>query len=230
MKKYLLATGLSTMLILSACGNDEENTEQTEATEQEQEEVEQEETTESTETTEAEESEVEEQEVIEGDESEQSDDTESETDETESNGEVSELTDGTYEIEMATVEITNTEILPPDEYDEEQHERLLVTYEVTSKVTPEETGEVDVSAFTVWLATVTATQETNETIANLDYGFTPEEYFDYQDTEMNVIKEGETVENVAIYNLENRDYPVTLEINQGVEGESLGNMEIDVSE
>lgn len=210
MKKLFLGSALSTALLLSACGDSEAETEEMKAEETE---VETDESKEPAETEKAEES----AEEL----------TEEESEEAEG---VKPLENNTYEIEMAKVEVTNTEILQPSEMDENNKDRLVVTYEVTSKVSPEEAGEVEVSPFNIWLATVEATQENETSIANLEYGFTPEEYFDYQNTEMNVIKKDATVENVAIYELDNRDNPVVLNITQGLGGQELGTIEIDVSE
>lgn len=209
MKKLLLGTVLSTALILAACGSEEPEKETMKAEETD---VENEKSEAPAETEKAEES------------------AEEITEEEDSSEGVKQLENGTYEIEMAKVEITGTEIIPPDEFDEAGKERLVVTYEVTSKVTPEESGDVEVSPWSVWMATIRATQENETSIVNLDYGFTPEEYFSYQDTEMNVIKKDATVENVAIYELDNRDNPVILNASQGIAGEDLGSIEIDVSE
>lgn len=210
MKKLLLGSVLSTALLLAACGDSDSETEEMKAEETE---VENEESKEPVESEKAEES------------AEEVSDEESE----ESEG-VKPLENNTYEIEMAKVEVTNTEVIPADDLDEEGKERLVVTYEVTSKVSPEESGEVEVSPMTVWMATVEATQENETSIANLEYGYTPKEYFDYQDAQSDVIKKDATVENVAIYSLDNLDNPVVLNITQGIGGQDLGTIEIDVSE
>lgn len=215
MKKLLMTTALSSVLLLAACSD----TEETETMKAEEAEVETESSEDSSERMNAEEKENAEEESEEL----------SEEVESEENADVKPMENGIYEIQMARVEITGTEILPPDEYDEAAKDRLVVTYEVTSKVSPEEAGEVEVSPFNVWLATMEATQENDTSIVNLNYGFTPEEYFSYQDTEMNVIKKDATVENVAIYELDNRENPVILNATQGLGGQDLGTIEIDVS-
>lgn len=208
MKKLLLTSVLSTALLLAACG--EESEPETIKAEDNTEVVEEVEATE----TEKLETVEEETETVEQD---------------SSSDEIKSFENNAFEIQMARVEITGSEILPPDEYDDSGKERLIVRYEVTSKVSPEESEEVDVSAWSVWMETMSATQENETSIANLEHGFTPEEYFDYQDTEMNVIKKDATIENIAIYNLDNRDYPVVLKATQGIAGDDLGSIEIDVS-
>lgn len=208
MKKLLMTTTLSSVLLLAACSD----TEETETMKAEEAEVETESSEDSSERMNAEEKEN------------------AEEVESEENADVKPMENGIYGVQMARVEITGTEILPPDEYDEAAKDRLVVTYEVTSKVSPEEAGEVKVSPFNVRLATVEATQENETSIVNLNSGFTPEEYFHYQDTQNNVIKKDATVENVAIYELDNRENPVILNAIQSLGGQDLGTIEIDVPE
>lgn len=208
MKKLLMTTALSSVLLLAACSD----TEETETMKAEEAEVETESSEDSSERMNAEEKEN------------------AEEVESEENADVKPMENGIHGIQMARVEITGTEILPPDEYDEAAKDRLVVTYEVTSKVSPEEAGEVEVSPFNVRLATVEATQENETSIVNLNSGFTPEEYFHYQDTQNNVIKKDATVENVAIYELDNRENPVILNTTQSLGGQDLGTIEIDVPE
>lgn len=202
MKKLLLGTVLSTALLLAACGSEEPEKETMKAEETE-------ETDTSTATEES-----------------------TETEEVETSNGVKPVENNTYEIEMAKVEVTNTKILPPNEYSDTGKDRLVVTYEVTSKVTPEEAGEVDVSPMMVWIATVEPTQETPDTIQRLSGGGIPleDEYNKYLDSQSAIIKKDKTVENVTMYELENRDNPVILNVTQGVAGEDLGSIEIDVSE
>lgn len=212
MKNYLLTGGFAAVLLLGACGSEE--TEQAEA---ETEEATEEETEESTEEEKTEES------------------TEESTEEAisdKNSDEAEELKDGEYEINMAKVKITDTEILPPGEYSDTGKDRLLVHYEVTSKVTPEEAGETTVSPSMVWIATVESTQETPDTIKSLDVGMNPmgDEYKKYLDTQSSAIKKGKTVEGIIVYELENRDNPVTLKVTQGMGGQDLGEYEVDVAE
>lgn|SRR5699024_4466030 len=222
MKKYLLTGGFAAMLLLSACGNEEPEAAE-ENTEEETAEETSEESNESTE-----------EETAEEDTSESGNDSEeSETVERDENSsDVKEMENGEYEIQMANVKITNTEVLPPDEYSESGKDRLVITYEVTSKVTPEEAGETEVSPMMVWIATIEPTQETSDTIQTLNGGGIPmeEEYNKYLDTQDSVIKKGKTVENVTMYELENRDNPVVLKATQGLGGQGLGEYEIDVTE
>lgn len=211
MKKYLLTGGFAAMLLLGACGS-EESSDQAEA---ETEEATEEETEESTEEKTTEES-LEEEETVETD---------------ENSSEAKEMEDGEYEIQMAKVKITNTEILPPGEYTETDQNRIAIYYEVTSKVTPEEAGEVEVSPMSVWMASMSATQETADTIKTLEIGSSFEDKFqEYNDSQMDVIKKGKTVKGVAVYMLENRDNPVILKATQGLGGQDLGEYEIDVTE
>ncbi|WP_175287280.1 DUF5067 domain-containing protein [Salinicoccus roseus] len=218
MKKTLLTGGFATLLLLGACSSEEpeaaeESVEEESVEESSNEETTEEATTESANT----EAETEESETVERD---------------ENNSEVKAMENGAFEIQMAKVEIKDTKILPPGEYSDTGKDRLVVFYDVTSKVTPEEAGETEVSPIMVWTATVEATQETPDTIEDLNVGSVPmdEEYDKYLDTQMSVIKKDKTVENVTVYELENRENPVILKATQGFGGQDLGQMEIDVTE
>lgn len=211
MNKYLLAGGLSAVLILGACGTEEEPEQEaeadtTESAEEQTEEATEEQTEEATE--------------------------EQTVERNENSDELKEMENGKFEIQMAEVKINDTEILPPGEYSDSGKDRLVVHYEVTSKVTPEEAGETSVTPTHVWMASVEATQETPDTIKSLDVGVTPreEKYSKYTDTQTSTIKKGKTVENITVYELENQDNPVSLKASQGIDGEELGQMEIDVTE
>lgn len=219
MKKYLLTGGFATMLLLGACGSDEQAQEES-TTEESTEEVEAaEESTEDTETAEesTEEEKTEETETVERD---------------ENSSEAKEMENGEFEIQMAKVKITDTEILPPGEISDTGKDRLVVHYDITSKVTPEEAGETTVSPVMVWTATAEATQETPDTIKSLDVGIVPmdDKYNKYLDTQSSAIKKGKTVSGITVYELENRDNPVILKATQGLGGKDLGEYEIDVTE
>lgn len=218
MRKTLLTGGFAALLLLGACSSEEPEAAEESVEEESVEETSSEETTEEATTESANtEKETAERETIERE---------------ENSSEVKAMEGGEFEIQMAKVEIKDTKILAPGEYSDTDKDRLVVFYDVTSKVTPEEAGETEVSPIMVWTATIEATQETPDTIQDLNVGSVPmeEEYDKYLDTQMSVIKKDKTVENVTVYELENRDNPVILKATQGLGGKELGQMEIDVSE
>lgn len=222
MKKHLLTGGFAATLLLGACGGESESAE--ESAEESSEESTEEETTEEQTTKETTEEETTESaEASEGTEAVERD---------ENSSEVENMENGEYEIQMAEVEITDTEILPPNEYTDTGKDQLIIYYNVTSKVTPEESEDTDVSTTNVWMATANATQETDTSIVDLNVGMAPqgEEHQELVNTQSDVIKKDETVPGMTNYELENRENPVVIEFTQGLMGESLGEMEIDVSE
>lgn len=202
MKKLFLGVVLSTLFLMTACGNtDSENMKADEA--------EREKIKTNTEELAAEDSTQEETEVeyAEG---------------------VKPLENSIYEIKMAKVEITGSEVLPPNEYSD--NNKLVLHFDVTSKVDPDEI-DTEVSIINIWMATMNATQETETSIVDLEVGPSPldEQYAETVNNQMDIIKKDATVSGIAYYELENRDSPVTIEFTQGLMGDSLGSIEIDVS-
>lgn len=207
MKKLLLGTVLSTALLLAACGNEKPENMKAEETETES----------NTEETNTEET--------------SADNTTEEETKVEYEDGVKPLENGVYEIEMAKVEIKDTEIIPPNEYSDTGKDQLITHFDVTSKVEPSEV-DTEVSTMNVWMATMEATQETDTSIVDLGVGLAPmdERFDEVKNAQMDVIKKDATVPGIAFYELENRDNPVVIEFTQGLMGDSLGSIEIDVTE
>lgn len=210
MKRLLLGTVLSTALLLAACGSEETEKESMKAEETETETKTEETNTEETSADNATEEEETEVKYADG---------------------VKPLEDGVYEIEMAKVEIKDTEILPPNEYSDTGKDQLIIHFDVTSKVEPSEV-DTEVSTMNIWMATMEATQETDTSIVDLGVGMAPmdERFDEVKNAQMDVIKKDATVPGIAFYELENRENPVVLEFKQDLMGDSLGSIEIDVTE
>lgn len=204
MKKLFLGIVLSTVLLMTACGNVDSKNMKADEAEQENTEVKA-----NTEELVAEDSTQVEAEVEYAD-------------------GVKLLENNVYEIKMAKVEITGSEVLPPNEYSD--NNKLVLHFDVTSKVDPDEI-DTEVSIINIWMATMNATQETKTSIVDLEVGSSPmdEQYTDTVNNQMDIIKKDATVSGIAYYELENRDSPVTIELTQGLMGDSLGSIEIDVS-
>ncbi len=134
-----------------------------------------------------------------------------------------------YEIEMAKVKILEAKLVEPHEYDEENIKRVRVLYEVTSKVNPGD-QEAEVSPGTVWMASADATQESEDSINNLNVGSSDidGEYGDIEQHMFDQIKKGKTVKGIIYYEIQNEEHPVILTFTKGFGGEELGTYEIPV--
>lgn len=148
---------------------------------------------------------------------------ESESSETDNPSDVG-FKDDVLKIDMATLKILSTEILPPDSAAYRDNNQLVFTYEVTND------SEEGIQASTVWIACFEALQEGSDTINKLDVGMTPQDgkYEEYREHEMDDIKPGGTVKAVIAYDLEDMSTPVVLKATQGIGGEYLGEKTIEL--
>lgn len=128
----------------------------------------------------------------------------------------------TLKIEMATLKILSTEVLPADASAYRDKPQLVFTYEVTNN------SKDLIQASTVWIACFEATQEAKDTINNLNVGMTPqdEKFNEFKEHEGDDIKTDGTVKAVIAYDLEDLDTPVILKASQGFGGAELGEKKI----
>lgn len=109
--------------------------------------------------------------------------------------------------------------------DKNSDDKLLAfKYEVENK-----TDKDEITAFNVWLATMKAEQDSDNTVNELEVGPTPntgkyEEWFKHSDDQ---IKKGKTAKGIVTYTLQN-DKDVTLKATKGIDGKELGTKAIKV--
>jgi hypothetical protein len=132
--------------------------------------------------------------------------------------------DDTLKIDMATVKILSTEVLPADTSLYRDKPQLALTYEVTND------SDEPLSASTVWIACMELTQEGENTINKLTVGMTPqdERFSEYTEHQMDDIKPGGTVKAIISYDLDDTDTPVVLKATQGMAGKELGEKTINL--
>ncbi|MDW3863780.1 DUF5067 domain-containing protein [Staphylococcus saprophyticus] len=111
--------------------------------------------------------------------------------------------------------------------DKNSDDKLLAfKYEVENK-----TDKDEITAFNVWLETMKAEQDNDNTVNELEVGLTPntgkfEEWFKHSDDK---IKKGKTAKGIVTYSLQN-DEDVTLKANKGVDGKELGTKNIKLDD
>ncbi|MGX7202199.1 DUF5067 domain-containing protein [Enterococcus plantarum] len=132
--------------------------------------------------------------------------------------------DDTLKIEMATLKLLSTEVLPADENLLREKPQLAITYEVTNN------SEELISAATVWIACMGLTQESKDTINKLTVGMTPqdEKFAEYTEHQLDDIKPGGTVKAIISYDLDDTETPVILKATQGMAGKELGQKTINL--
>lgn len=124
----------------------------------------------------------------------------------------------TLKIDMATLKILSTEVLPADETLFREKPQLAITYEVTND------SDEPISAATVWIACMGLTQEAQDTINKLNVGMTPqdEKFAEYTEHQLDDINPGQTAKAIISYDLDDSETPVILKANQGMAGKELG--------
>jgi len=132
--------------------------------------------------------------------------------------------DDTLKIEMATLKILGTEVLPAVENLFREKPQLAITYEVTND------SKEPISASTVWIACMGLTQEGSDTINKLNVGMTPqdEKFAEYTEHQLDDIKPGGTAKAIISYDLDDTETPVILKANQGMAGKELGEKTINL--
>lgn len=132
--------------------------------------------------------------------------------------------DGTVaEIRDVKIEILDHKVILPGEEGNEYGEKPLLAfwYNTTNKT------DKEIDPITAWLAIFKAIQDNDPNMINeLNFGILPDHRF--LDTQMNIIKEGGTVENAVSYELSDLETPVTLVANQGLMGDEIGRHDYDV--
>ncbi|MBM7688178.1 DUF5067 domain-containing protein [Enterococcus ureilyticus] len=132
--------------------------------------------------------------------------------------------DDTLKIDMATLKILSTEVLPADENLLREKPQLAITYEVTND------SKDLISASTVWIACMSLTQEAEEVLNKLTVGMTPqdEKFAQYTEHQLDDIKPGGTAKALISYDLDDSQTPVILKATQGMAGEELGEKTINL--
>lgn len=130
----------------------------------------------------------------------------------------------TLKIDMATLKILSTEVLPADESLFREKPQLAITYEVTND------SDEPISASTVWIACMSLTQENQDTSNKLNVGMTPqdEKFAEYTEHQLDDIKPDDTAKAIISYDLDDTETPVILKANQGMAGKELGEKTINL--
>lgn len=126
--------------------------------------------------------------------------------------------DDTLKIDMATLKILSTEVLPANEGLYREKPQLVFTYEVAN-----DSDEL-IAASTVWIACMVLTQDTEGTVTKLNVGMTPqdEKFSKFTEHQLDDIKPGSTTKAIIAYDLDDTETPVILKISQGMAGKELG--------
>ncbi|UXS21215.1 DUF5067 domain-containing protein [Staphylococcus delphini] len=132
------------------------------------------------------------------------------------------FTNDTLVIDDAVLKIKDTFIIN----DKDSGKKSIVfKYEVKSK-----SGRENVVPNTIFMAGFTVLQDTENSIAELDTGTTPNtgKYEEWSKHAYDTIKKGKSAKGIIGYELEN-DNKVTLKATKGIGGKKLGEKEIDLS-
>lgn len=126
--------------------------------------------------------------------------------------------DRTLKIDMATIKITATEVIPPNADYGKDKSSLVIFYDFTN------TSDKLIQPFDAWIACFELTQETDVSVNRLETGFVPEgeKYQTPYDMAHTDIKTGATVQAMAVYELNDPSKPVTIKATQGIMGDELG--------
>ncbi|MEB7451239.1 DUF5067 domain-containing protein [Staphylococcus chromogenes] len=142
--------------------------------------------------------------------------------ETKVNEDEPQFTNDTLVIDDAVLKIKDTFIVN----DKDSGKKSIVfKYEVKSK-----SGKENVAPNTIFMAGFTVLQDTENSIAELDAGKTPNtgKYEEWSKHAYDTIKKGKSAKGIIGYELENNN-KVTLKATKGIGGKELGEKEIDLS-
>ncbi|WP_019165841.1 DUF5067 domain-containing protein [Staphylococcus delphini] len=142
--------------------------------------------------------------------------------ETKVNEDKPQFTNDTLVIDDAVLKIKDTFIVN----DKDSGKKSIVfKYEVKSK-----SGRENVAPNTIFMAGFTVLQDTENSIAELDAGTTPNtgKYEEWSKHAYDTIKKGKSAKGIIGYELENNN-KVTLKATKGIGGKELGEKEIDLS-
>ncbi|EGQ3964499.1 TPA: DUF5067 domain-containing protein [Staphylococcus pseudintermedius] len=142
--------------------------------------------------------------------------------ETKVNEDKPQFTNDTLVIDDAVLKIKDTFIVNDKDDDKKS---IVFKYEVKSK-----SGRENVAPNTIFMAGFTVLQDTENSIAELDAGTTPNtgKYEEWSKHAYDTIKKGKSAKGIIGYELEN-DNKVTLKATKGIGGKELGEKEIDLS-
>lgn len=130
----------------------------------------------------------------------------------------------TLVLDQAVLKIKDTFLI---NYKESENGKKLLAfkYEVKSK-----DGDEQITPMNVWIASMEAVQDSENTENKLEVGATPNtgKFEDWDKHNNDVIKKGKTAKGIITYELEN-DKQVTLKATKGTEAKKLGSKKIDVS-
>lgn len=131
----------------------------------------------------------------------------------------------TLKIDVATLTIISTEVLPANENLLREKPQLAITYEVTND------SNEPISAATVWIACMGLSQEDARTTNKLTIGMTPqdEKFTEFTEHKLEDIKPGDTMKALISYDLDDTKTPVLLKVNQGMAGKVLGEKTISLN-
>ncbi|WP_194750379.1 DUF5067 domain-containing protein [Staphylococcus chromogenes] len=142
--------------------------------------------------------------------------------ETKVNEDEPQFTNDTLVIDDAVLKIKDTFIVN----DKDSGKKSIVfKYEVKSK-----SGRENVAPNTIFMAGFTVLQDTENSLAELDAGTTPNtgKYEEWSKHAYDTIKKGKSAKGIIGYELENNN-KVTLKATKGIGGKELGEKEIDLS-
>ncbi|REI04030.1 DUF5067 domain-containing protein [Staphylococcus felis] len=142
--------------------------------------------------------------------------------ETNVNEDKPQFTNDTLVIDDAVLQIKDTFIVK----DKDSGKKSVVfKYDVKSK-----SGSENVTPNTVFMAAFKVLQDTENSIAELEVGTTPNtgDYEGWSKHAYDTIKKGKTAKGIIGYEIEN-DNKVTLKATKGIDGKKLGEKEIDLS-
>ncbi|MBO1202269.1 DUF5067 domain-containing protein [Staphylococcus simiae] len=130
----------------------------------------------------------------------------------------------TLVLKKAVLKIKNV-FLVNDKDSKNKHKLLAFEYEVKSKA-----NDKAITATNVWIASLNATQDSKDTVNNLELGSTPStgKFESWRTHSHDAIKKGGTAKGIITYQLQN-DKEVTLTATQGIVGKKLGSKKIDIS-
>lgn len=134
------------------------------------------------------------------------------------------FTNDTLVLDQAVLKIKDTFLINDKESDSGK-KLLAFKYEVKSK-----DGDEQITPMNVWIASMEAVQDSENTESKLEVGATPTtgKFEKWDKHNSDVIKKGKTAKGIITYELEN-DKQVTLKATKGTEGKKLGSKKIDVS-
>ncbi|MDW4149026.1 DUF5067 domain-containing protein [Staphylococcus saprophyticus] len=129
----------------------------------------------------------------------------------------------TLVIDDAVLKIKDTFLVNNENSDGKE---LAFKYEVKNK-----TDKDEITSRNVWIATMKAEQDSDNTVNQLEQGLTPTtgKYESWAKHLDDKIKKGKTAKGIVTYTLQN-DEDVTLKATKGADGKELGTKKIDIDE